>query len=76
MQEWPIFDLHAAASGFTCPGGKQDDYVQQTGAALKEINIDCGIPLHCTGEPFYDKAGAEMPGQVLRSRTGTRFVFS
>jgi len=43
---------------------------------IKEINIDYVIPLHCTGEPFYDKARAEMPGKVLRSYTGTRFVFS
>ena len=38
--------------------------------------IDHVIPLHCTGEPFYDKARAEIPGKVLRSYTGTRFVFS
>jgi 7,8-dihydropterin-6-yl-methyl-4-(beta-D-ribofuranosyl)aminobenzene 5'-phosphate synthase len=50
--------------------------VQQTVASLKQINIDYVIPLHCTGEPFYDKARAEMPGKVLRSYTGTRFVFS
>jgi hypothetical protein len=24
------------------------------------------IPLHCTGEPFYDKARAEMPGKVTQ----------
>jgi 7,8-dihydropterin-6-yl-methyl-4-(beta-D-ribofuranosyl)aminobenzene 5'-phosphate synthase len=54
----------------------QDQYVQQTVSALKEMNIDYIIPLHCTGEPFYEKARAEMPGKVLRSYTGTRFVFS
>ena len=45
-------------------------------AALKELNIDYVIPLHYTGEPFYDKGRAEMPGKVLRSYTGTRLVFS
>ena len=49
---------------------------QHTVAALKEIDIEYVIPLHCTGEPFYDKARAEMPRKVLRSYTGTRFVFS
>ena len=44
--------------------------------SAKEMNIDYVIPLHCTGEPFYDKARAQMPGKVLRSYTGTRFVFS
>src|SRR5262245_49498726 len=47
-----------------------------TVAARKDIDLDYVIPLHCTGEPFYDKARTEMPGKVLRSYTGTRFVFS
>ena len=70
-----IEKVHALIGGFHL-APYQDDYVQQTVAALKEINIDYVIPLHCTGEPFYDKARAEMPGKVLRSYTGTRFVFS
>jgi 7,8-dihydropterin-6-yl-methyl-4-(beta-D-ribofuranosyl)aminobenzene 5'-phosphate synthase len=70
-----IEKVHALIGGFHL-APFQDDYVQQTVTALKEINIDHVIPLHCTGEPFYDKARAEMPGKVLRSYTGTRFVFS
>ena len=70
-----IEKVHALIGGFHL-APYQDDYVQQTVAALKEIDIDYVIPLHCTGEPFYDKARAEMPGKVLRSYTGTRFVFS
>ena len=50
--------------------------VKRAPAALKELNIDYVIPLHYTGEPFYDKARAEMPGKVLRSYTGTRLVLS
>jgi 7,8-dihydropterin-6-yl-methyl-4-(beta-D-ribofuranosyl)aminobenzene 5'-phosphate synthase len=70
-----IDKIHAVIGGFHL-APYQDEYVQQTVAALKEMNIDYIIPLHCTGEPFYDKARAEMPGKVLRSYTGTRFVFS
>lgn len=70
-----IEKVHAVIGGFHL-APYQDDYVQQTVAALKEINIDYVIPLHCTGEPFYDRARAELPGKVLRSYTGTRFVFS
>jgi len=70
-----IEKVHALIGGFHL-APYQDEYVQQTVAALKELNIDYVIPLHCTGEPFYDKARAEMPGKVLRSYTGTRFVFS
>ena len=67
--------VHALIGGFHL-APYQDDYVRQTVAALKEINIDHVIPLHCTGEPFYDIGRAEMPGKVLRSYTGTRFLFS
>jgi 7,8-dihydropterin-6-yl-methyl-4-(beta-D-ribofuranosyl)aminobenzene 5'-phosphate synthase len=67
--------VHALIGGFHL-APYQDQYVQQTVSALKEMNIDYIIPLHCTGEPFYEKARAEMPGKVLRSYTGTRFVFS
>jgi 7,8-dihydropterin-6-yl-methyl-4-(beta-D-ribofuranosyl)aminobenzene 5'-phosphate synthase len=43
--------------------------------SLKEIDPDCVIPMHCTGEPFYDIAKAEMSDKLLRADTGTRFVF-
>ena len=33
------------------------------------------VPMHCTGEPFYEMVKAEMPEKLLRSFTGTRFVF-
>jgi Phosphatidylethanolamine-binding protein len=42
--------------------------------SLKDIDIDYVIPLHCTGE-LYEMAKAEMPSKLLRSYTGTRFVF-
>lgn len=70
-----IEKIHVLMGGFHL-APYQDDYVRQTVAALKEINIDYVIPLHCTGEPFYDQARTEMPGKILRSYTGTRFVFS
>jgi 7,8-dihydropterin-6-yl-methyl-4-(beta-D-ribofuranosyl)aminobenzene 5'-phosphate synthase len=49
--------------------------VRDTVAELKKINLDYVIPLHCTGEMFYEIAKAEMPTKLLRSYTGTRFVF-
>ncbi|MFZ0730136.1 MAG: MBL fold metallo-hydrolase, partial [Methylovirgula sp.] len=52
-----------------------EDYVRETVAALKEIDVSYIIPLHCTGEPFYAIAKTEMPANLIRSYTGTRFVF-
>jgi 7,8-dihydropterin-6-yl-methyl-4-(beta-D-ribofuranosyl)aminobenzene 5'-phosphate synthase len=67
--------VHAVIGGFHLAPYKED-YVRETIASLKEIDLDYVIPLHCSGEPFYDMAKAEMPTKLLRSYTGTRFIFS
>ena len=42
-------------------------------AALKGIGPDYVIPMHCTGEPFYEIMKAEAPERLLRGRT--QFTF-
>jgi 7,8-dihydropterin-6-yl-methyl-4-(beta-D-ribofuranosyl)aminobenzene 5'-phosphate synthase len=69
-----IEKIHAVIGGFHLAPYKED-YVRETIAALKEMNMDYVVPLHCTGEPFYELAKAEMPTKLLRSYTGTRFGF-
>jgi len=70
-----INKVHAVIGGFHLAPYKED-YVRDSVAAMKDMDIDYIIPLHCTGEPFYDMVKAEMPNKLLRSYTGTRFVFS
>ena len=67
--------VHAVIGGFHLVPYKEA-YVRETVRALGEMDVDYLIPLHCTGEPFYEIAKAEMPTKVLRSFTGTRFVFA
>jgi 7,8-dihydropterin-6-yl-methyl-4-(beta-D-ribofuranosyl)aminobenzene 5'-phosphate synthase len=67
--------VHAVIGGFHLAPYKED-YVRETIKALQEIDLDYLIPLHCTGEPFYEIANAEMPTKLVRSYTGTRFVFT
>jgi 7,8-dihydropterin-6-yl-methyl-4-(beta-D-ribofuranosyl)aminobenzene 5'-phosphate synthase len=69
-----INKVHAVIGGFHLAPYKED-YVRDTVTAMKEMDIDYIIPLHCTGEPFYEMVKAEMPNKLLRSYTGTRFVF-
>jgi 7,8-dihydropterin-6-yl-methyl-4-(beta-D-ribofuranosyl)aminobenzene 5'-phosphate synthase len=69
-----INKVHAVIGGFHLAPYKED-YVRETIAALKNIDVDYVIPLHCTGEPFYEMARSEIPNKLLRSYTGTRFVF-
>jgi 7,8-dihydropterin-6-yl-methyl-4-(beta-D-ribofuranosyl)aminobenzene 5'-phosphate synthase len=70
-----IDKVHAVIGGFHL-APYQPDYVRDTIAALKNVDVDYVIPLHCTGEPFYEMAKAEMPNKLLRSYTGTRIVFA
>ncbi len=70
-----INKVHAVIGGFHLAPYKED-YVRDTIEALKNMDIDYVIPLHCTGEPFYELAKAEMPNKLLRSYTGTRFIFA
>jgi 7,8-dihydropterin-6-yl-methyl-4-(beta-D-ribofuranosyl)aminobenzene 5'-phosphate synthase len=70
-----VSKVHAVIGGFHLAPYKED-YVRDTITALKDIDVDYVIPLHCTGEPFYEIAKAEIPNKLLRSYTGTRFVFA
>jgi 7,8-dihydropterin-6-yl-methyl-4-(beta-D-ribofuranosyl)aminobenzene 5'-phosphate synthase len=70
-----VSKVHAIIGGFHLAPYKED-YVRETIASLKEIDLDYVIPLHCSGEPFYEMAKAEMTSKLLRAYTGTRLVFS
>jgi 7,8-dihydropterin-6-yl-methyl-4-(beta-D-ribofuranosyl)aminobenzene 5'-phosphate synthase len=70
-----VQQVHAVIGGFHLAPYKED-YVRETIEALREIDLDYLVPLHCTGEPFYEIAKVEMPTKLLRSYTGTRFVFT
>ena len=66
--------VHAILGGFHLMPMPQE-YVRNTVAALKEINPDYLIPMHCTGTTFYEMALQALPGRVLLSSTGTRYMF-
>jgi 7,8-dihydropterin-6-yl-methyl-4-(beta-D-ribofuranosyl)aminobenzene 5'-phosphate synthase len=67
--------VRAVIGGFHLAPYPQD-YVRETIAALKEIGPDYVIPLHCSGEAFYETMKAEMPAKLVRAFTGTRLTFS
>lgn len=66
--------VHAVIGGFHL-APYQPDYIRQTILALKEIGPDYVVPLHCSGEAFFEMAKAEMPNKLVRAFTGTRLVF-
>jgi 7,8-dihydropterin-6-yl-methyl-4-(beta-D-ribofuranosyl)aminobenzene 5'-phosphate synthase len=67
--------VHAVVGGFHLAPHKED-YLRETVKALGALNPDFVIPLHCSGEPFFEIMKAEMPAKLLRGYTGTEFVFS
>jgi 7,8-dihydropterin-6-yl-methyl-4-(beta-D-ribofuranosyl)aminobenzene 5'-phosphate synthase len=67
--------VHAVVGGFHLAPHKEA-YVRETITVLKDIDPDYLIPMHCTGETFYEIAKSEMPNKLLRAYTGTRFVFT
>ena len=66
--------IHAVIGGFHL-APYQEEYVRDTVKALQEIDPTYVVPLHCTGEPFYEIARVAMPTKLLRAYTGTRLVF-
>jgi 7,8-dihydropterin-6-yl-methyl-4-(beta-D-ribofuranosyl)aminobenzene 5'-phosphate synthase len=69
-----ISKVHAIIGGFHLMP-MPEEYVRSSVAALKEIDPDYLIPMHCTGSTFYEVAKQALPGRVLLSSTGTRFTF-
>lgn len=66
--------VYAVMAGFHLAPFKEE-YLHEVVDALKEIDPDYIVSMHCTGEAFWDMARREMPGKMLRAYTGTRFVF-
>jgi 7,8-dihydropterin-6-yl-methyl-4-(beta-D-ribofuranosyl)aminobenzene 5'-phosphate synthase len=66
--------VHAVVGGFHL-SPSPEPYVSQTVDALKAVNPDYIIPMHCTGRTFARLTEAAMPGRLIPSATGTRFTF-
>src|SRR5687768_10449522 len=66
--------VHAVIGGFHL-APSPEPYIVQTVDALKAINPDYLVPMHCSGRTFTRLADAAMPGKVLPPSTGTRFTF-
>jgi 7,8-dihydropterin-6-yl-methyl-4-(beta-D-ribofuranosyl)aminobenzene 5'-phosphate synthase len=66
--------IHAIIGGFHLAPA-QEPYVQQTVDAIKAINPDYLVPMHCTGRTFTRLADVAMPGKILPPSTGSKFTF-
>jgi 7,8-dihydropterin-6-yl-methyl-4-(beta-D-ribofuranosyl)aminobenzene 5'-phosphate synthase len=69
-----VAKLHAVLGGFhLAPAPK--DYVNQAVAALKQLDPDVVIPMHCSGANFIEAMREQMPEKLVLSTVGSRFTF-
>lgn len=66
--------VHAVMGGFHLAPAPEP-YLAETVQALKEINPDYLIPMHCSGAGFIRIAQREMPDKLILSYTGSRYIF-
>jgi 7,8-dihydropterin-6-yl-methyl-4-(beta-D-ribofuranosyl)aminobenzene 5'-phosphate synthase len=66
--------VHAAMGGFHLSPAPEP-YIAQTVQALKEIDPDYVMPMHCSGAAFIRTVQREMPDKLILSYTGSRFRF-
>jgi len=66
--------IHAVVGGWHL-APYADEVTAKTVAALKEINPDCLIPMHCTGFRALATIHREMPDKLILPAAGTRIVF-
>jgi 7,8-dihydropterin-6-yl-methyl-4-(beta-D-ribofuranosyl)aminobenzene 5'-phosphate synthase len=69
-----ITKVHAILGGFHLMP-LSADYAHETARALAKFEPDCLIPMHCSGETFFEAAKQALPGKVIRTSTGTRYEF-
>jgi 7,8-dihydropterin-6-yl-methyl-4-(beta-D-ribofuranosyl)aminobenzene 5'-phosphate synthase len=69
-----IEKVHAIVGGFHLAPAP-DEIVAKTVAALKNLNPDYIIPMHCTGINAISAIHREMPKRLVMPSTGTRVIF-
>lgn len=66
--------VHAVMGGFHLAPASES-YIAQTVQALKKINPDHVMPMHCSGPGFINAMQNELPEKLVLSYTGSRFIF-
>jgi 7,8-dihydropterin-6-yl-methyl-4-(beta-D-ribofuranosyl)aminobenzene 5'-phosphate synthase len=67
-------DVHAVLGGFHLSPAPEP-YIAQTVQALKELEVDYIIPMHCSGAGFIRAVQRDVPDRSIMSYTGTRYIF-
>ena len=69
-----IDKVHMVIGGFHLVRPRTEAEAKETVVALKAIDPDYIVPMHCTGEVFIEEALRQMPEKVIRPYVGTQLV--
>jgi len=67
--------VHAILGGFHLTGPAFAPVIPPTIDAMKRINPDYVVPMHCTGWDAINRFMGEMPGKCILNTVGTTYVF-
>ncbi len=67
--------VHAVLGGFHLTGPAFAPVIQPTLDAMKRINPDYVVPMHCTGWDAINRFMAGMPGRCILNTVGTTYRF-
>ena len=70
-----VSHIHAVMGGFHLTGPLFAPVIVPTVEALKEINPDYIIPMHCTGWDAINRLSREMPERCILNTVGTTYCF-
>ena len=70
-----IDQVHAVLGGFHLTGPAFASIIQPTINAMKKIDPDYIVPMHCTGWDAINRFMIEMPGKCILNTVGTKYVF-
>jgi len=67
--------VHAVLGGFHLSGKAFEQVITPTIEAMKKINPDYLVPMHCTGFSAISRFMSAMPGKCILNTVGTTYVF-
>lgn len=71
-----VDNVHAVMGGFHLTGPVFELIIQPTIDAMKQIDPDYIVPMHCTGWKAINRFAEEMPGRFILNTVGTTYVFT
>lgn len=69
-----IEKVHAVMGGFHLTGPAFAPIIRPTVDAMKRIDPDYVVPMHCTGWDAINRFAEEMPGKFILNTVGTKYI--